>query len=323
MKRNTLILLALVVILWGAWYLFSSEEKHELSVMQKSQFFQADSTAVDSVAVKYGTWCQLVRRDGTWHVIFPDWSYPADERIVSDIFRFTNDMVLENLISTKAEKHEAFKVDTVRGTILRYFAQGNLAAEFVMGKAGADMNHTYIRQLQSDSVYMARGDFQKVFRRVPADWPTKVIFDADSSQLSRMTWLTKESKVWVERDPSGAWKVFRDGAAAGLPVDTTVFNVRLRRFSHFRTDAFALEGSGIVAQPDSVDLQTILESNDGRADTLLWNAGKGTDTRWFAFHPGRPKPLFIFYGSSYDRIKGIYSDLVMKDGVKRSDTSGK
>ena len=323
MKRNTLILLALVVVLWGAWYLFSTEEKQDLSVMQKSQFFQADSTAVDSVMVKYGTWCQLVRRDSTWEVIFPDWTYAADEHIVSEIFRFTNDMVLENLISTKAEKHEAFKVDTVRGTILRYFSHGAPSAEFVMGKAGADMNHTYIRQLHSDSVYMARGDFQKVFRRVPADWPTKVIFDADSSKLSRITWLTKDTKVWIERDPTGPWKVYRDGAATGLPVDTTVFNVRLRRMNRFRTDAFALEGSGAVANPDSVDLQLILDTNDGRADTLLWNAGKGTDTRWFAFHPGRPKPLYIFYSSSYDRIKGIYSDLVMKDGAKRIDASAK
>lgn len=322
MKRNTLILVALVVVLWGAWYLFSREEKHDLSVMERGQFFHADSTAVDSIEIKYATYCQLVRRDGAWQVVFPDWTYPADLRIVSDIFRFTNDMVLENLISTKAEKHEAFRVDTVRGTVLRFFSHGNPAAEFVMGKGGADMNHTYIRQLHSDSVYMARGDFQRVFRRVPADWPSKVLFDADSSQISRISWITKDAKIWVERDPAGSWKVYRDGAAAGLPVDTTVFNARLRYMCPLHTDAFALEGSGAVANSDSVALQLILDTKDGRADTLLWNAPKGNDTRWFAFHPGRPKPLFIFYASSYDRMKGIYADLVMKGNTKSAPAPG-
>lgn len=321
MKRNTLILAALVVVLWGAWYLYSSEEKQELSLQARLDFFHADSLAVDSVAVKYATWCSLVRRDGRWDVVFPDWSYPADSKITSDIFRFTNEMVLENLISTKAEKHTSFQVDTVNGTQLRFFENGVPTAEFVMGKAGADMNHTYIRRLGSDSVYMARGDFQRVFRRVPTDWPTRLIFDVDTISLARISWISADTKVWVERDAAGGWRVFKEGAAAGLAVDTSVFNVRLRRMCPMKCDAFVIDTNAARADLASPHEQIIIQASDGRADTLLFNAPRENDNKRYAFHAGRPRPLFIFYQNSYDRIKGIYTDLVLKGGAKRLDTA--
>ncbi len=227
-------------------------------------------------------------------------------------------MVLENLISTKEAKHQQFQVDTVIGTVLQFFASGTPVAEFVMGKAGADFNHTYIRQLYSDSVYMARGDFQRVFRRVPADWGSRVIFPTDSSTLISIRWITRDGEVRVARDEGGPWLVYKDGGTTGLPVDTSIFNVRLRRFSPLTTDAFAMEGTGVSAELDNPFLQLILDSRDGRSDTLLWNHVPESESRMFAFKPGRPKPLFIFYRSSYDRIKGIFADLVDKGGVNRT-----
>jgi hypothetical protein len=318
MKRNLFILFGLMVILWGAWYAFHTEERAELSIRERRDFFKADSLAVDSIAVKYATWVNLNRRDGRWNVIYSDWQHEADPNILGQVFKFTNEMVLENLISTKPEKHTSFQVDTMMGTVLRFFSQGAPAAEFVMGKAGADMNHTYIRQLQSDSVYMARGDFQRVFRRVPADWGSRMIFPTDSSQLNSIRWISKTGEVRVARGDDGVWKVYKDGGATGLPVDTSVFNVRLRKMCPLNTDAFAMEGTGVTAETDNPDWQLILDSRDGRSDTLLWNHTPESESRMFAFRPGRPKPLYIFYRSSYDRMKGIFSDLVAKDGIQRS-----
>jgi hypothetical protein len=228
-------------------------------------------------------------------------------------------MVLENLISTKPAKHQSFQVDTLTGTVMQFFSDGLPVAEFVMGKAGADFNHTYIRQLQSDSVYLAKGDFQRVFRRVPSDWGSRVIYPTDSANLQSIRWITQDGEVRVARDGSGQWLVYKDGGATGLPVDTSVFNVRLRRLCPLTTDAFALEGTGALAEVDNPFMQLILDSKDGRSDTLLWNHTPESESRMFAFRPGRPKPLFIFYRSSYDRIKGIFSDLVMKQSIPRAD----
>ena len=318
MKRNLFILAGLVVLLWGAWYAFQTDEQTELSIRARHDFFKADSLSVDSIAVKYATWTHLSRRDGRWIVIFPDWQQDADPNILGQVFRCTKDMVMENLISTKSAKHGSFQVDTLSGTVMRFFSGGSPVAEFVMGKAGADFNHTYIRQLQSDSVYLARGDFQRVFRRVPSDWGSRVIFPTDSSKLLSIRWLTQEGEVRAARGDDGVWKVYQNGSTVGLPVDTAVFNVRLRRMCPLTTDAFALEGTGVAAETGNPFLQLILDSRDGRSDTLLWNHTPEAESRMFAFRPGRPKPLYIFYRSSYDRLKGIFNDLVAKDGIQRS-----
>lgn len=318
MKRNLLILAGLVVLLWGVWYAFHTEEKSELSIRERRDFFKADSLAVDSIAVKYASWVHLNRHNGQWSVIFPDWRYEADPNILGQVFKFTNEMVLENLISTKPAKHSSFQVDTLSGTVLQFFAQGEPVAEFVMGKAGPDFNHTYIRQLQSDSVYLAKGDFQRVFRRVPSDWGSRVIFKTDSTQLMSIRWISQEGEVRTARGDDGIWKVYKDGGSVGLPVDTAVFNVRLRRMCPLTTDAFALDGTGASAEVDNPAWQLILDSRDGRSDTLLWNQTPESESRMFAFRPGRPKPLYIFYRSSYDRMKGIYNDLVAKEIIPRS-----
>lgn len=313
MKRNTIVLAGLVVLLWGAWYLFHTEEKTELSIRERRDFFKADSLAVDSIAVRYGTWTHLVRRDGKWTVHFPDWSTDADLNILRDVFRFTNEMVLENLISTRAEKHSSFKVDTLTGTVLRFFVGGAPQAEFVMGKAGADFNHTYIRQMQSDSVYMARGDFQRVFRRVPMDWGTRTLIPGDSTELASVRWITKDSEIKVARTEGGPWLVYKDGSATGLPVDTAVFNERLRTLCPLKLDAYASDGTGVTAQTENPHMQLIVEKRDGRADTLLWNTPNEPDVRYWAFRPGRPKPLYMIYKGRYEKLVGDYKALVAKD----------
>lgn len=320
MKRTPLIILAgLAVVLWGAWYLFHTEEKSDLSIRERRDFFKADSLAVDSIAVRYGNWTHLVKRDGRWNVIFPEWETAADPNILRDVFKFTNEMVLENLISTRGEKHQSFKVDTLMGTVLKFYSSGEPQAEFVMGKAGADQNHTFIRQLQSDSVYMARGDFQRVFRRVPTDWGSRVIFDADTSELASIRWITKDAETRVSREETGEWLVYKNQSTFGLPVDTSVFNVRLRRVCPLMIDTFAGDATGVEAQLENPYLQLILTKKSGFADTLLFNHPSEGDMRMFSFRPGRPKPLFIMYKGSYDRLTGVYSELVARTEVKRID----
>jgi hypothetical protein len=316
MKRNTLILLGLVVVLWGIWYFYSGSQRRELSVIERREFFQVDTLAVDSIAVKYANWSHLARRGDQWYCIYPDWTYPADNRILADVFRTTNDMVLENLIATKSEKHRTFEVDTVRGTVMEFFVHGQSVSRFVMGKSGADFSHTYIRRLGSDSVYLARGDFQRVFRRVPTDWVSLMVFDIDSAEVDTIRWITADRETRVWRAPDRSWRVWATGTSGEKPVDTAILNVRLRRLCPLRADAFAPEGGSNVANLSNPSLQLIISTSQGRADTLMWNPiGEqgGGEPRTYAFFPGRPQPLLVFFKGSYDRIIGRYEDLVLKN----------
>lgn len=316
MKRSTAILIVLVVILWGAWFFYSRSEHRDLSVTERREFFHADSLTTDSIAIRAATWTHLVRRGADWVVVFPDWSYQSDPRIISEIFRTTNEMVLENMIATRSDRHRTFEVDTVKGTIMQFFSHGQPQAQFVMGKQGSDFNHTYIRRLGSDSVYLARGDFQRVFRRPPSDWVSKVIFDADSAHLSEVQWITPDGETKITRAPDRSWLVWKSGATEGTAANDSILNIKLKNLCPLRTDAYAPEGNAVVADLDHPGLQLIMTLDDGRADTLLWNPIAEKDDRTYAFHPGRPKPLFVLFKGSYDRLNGRYEDLIKSDKPK-------
>lgn len=317
MSRKISYLAGLLIILWGIWYFYSSSERRSLSVQEARDFFWSDSLKVDSVAVKYATWTYLARHDGNWIVYTPGGFMPADTRKLYDILRTNNEMVLENLISSRPDKFGKFEVDTVRGVVMHLYSQGRPLAEFVMGKVASDFRHTYIRRLASDSVFMARGNFQKIYNRAPNDWRSTVISTLDSALIDTITWTEPDrGETRLIRMPDSSWKVWKPGIDRPMPVDTTIANLKLRMISHLRADAFPMDGSPDIPQFDTLGLQLVLHASDGHADTLVWRKVAEEETqRTWAIRPGRPAPVYIFFRNSYDRLLGRYETLVNRDST--------
>jgi len=323
MTRKLLYLTGLLVFLWGIWYFYSASERRSLAVPQQRDFFWTDSLKVDSVAIRYATWTHLARRDGRWVVLTRGGELPADAQILSEVIRTNNEMVLENLISTRQDKFEKFDVDTARGVVMHLFAQGRPLAEFVLGKMAADFRHTYVRRLASDSVFMARGNFQRIYNRAPSDWRSTIIFDADSTTIDTIRWIEPgHGETKLIRMPDKSWMVWKPGLDRPMPVDTTIANLKLRKLSPLRADAFPIEGSPDIPKFDTLGLEMIVHATDGRADTLVWNpvAEKETQRTW-AIHPGRPNLVYIFFRGSYDRLLGRYETLVKRDSASAKSPS--
>jgi hypothetical protein len=323
MPRRLLYLLGLLIALWGIWYFYSASERRSLAVPQQRDFFWTDSLKVDSIAVRYATWTHLARHDGRWVVFTPSGPQPADEPRLSELMRTDNEMVLENLISTRPDKFDKFDVDTSHGVVMKLFAQGKPEAEFVMGKIAADYLHTYVRRLASDSVFMARGNFQRIYNRAPTEWRSTVVFDADSTTIDTVRWIEPDrGETRLIHMPDKSWTVWKPGLDQPQPVDTAIANLKLRRLSPLRADAFPVDGSTDIPKFDSLGLQLIVHATDGRADTLVWQhvAEKETQRTW-AIHPGRPYPVYIFFRGSYDRLLGRYDTLVRHDSTATKSPS--
>jgi hypothetical protein len=316
MKRSTLYLSILAVALLAGWYILRTTEKGELSVPEHREFFRVDTARVDSIAFKYATWTHLGRFGGVWQVYYPAWSYPADPGMMARMFDATNEMVLENLIATKASKHDKFKIDSADGAILQFFERGRPHSQMVVGKRAPGVGHTYVRRMDSDSVYQARGDLLQVFRRAPSDWLSKTVFEFDSSEVSRLQWQEGNVETVVERHEDRIWRLSKTGMNTTEPVDTALLHLKIRMLCPLRTDAFQMDPSPVEPAFDDPWGRVILTTYDGRADTLLWNPIREEDMgRTYAFRPGRARPLFIFFKPSYDRLFSRYDDLVVKDTV--------
>jgi len=314
MKRSTLYLIILAVALLGGWYVLDITEKGQLSSPEHREFFKVDSTRVDSIAFKYATWTHLARVGGVWQVHYPGWSAPTDPAMMAQMFDATNEMVLENVIATKASKHDLFKIDSADGAILQFFERGKPVSQIVVGKRAPGIGHTYVRRMDSDSVYEARGDLLKLFRRVPSDWLDKRVFDLDSSEVSRIQWTEGNVETTVERGTDRIWRLSRSGVDGTVPLDTALLHLKILKLCPLRADAFQMEPSPVEPAFDDPWGRVILTAYDGRADTLLWNPIREEDVgRTYAFHPGRSRPLYIFFKPSYDRLFSRYDDLLVKD----------
>jgi hypothetical protein len=317
MTRKLSYLAGLMILLWGIWYFYSASEHRSLSVQEQRDFFWTDSLKVDSVAIRYGTWSHLVRRDGQWVVLTPSGTLPADGQKLSEVIRTNNEMVLENLISTRPDKFEKFDVDTLRGVVMRLAAQGRPLAEFVLGKVAADYRHTYVRRLASDSVFMARGNFQRVYNRAPNDWRSTMISMLDSTVIDTVRWIEPDrGETRLIRMPDASWMVWKPGLDHPVPTDTAIANLKLRKLSPLRADAFPMDGDPNIPKFDTLGLQLIVHASDGRADTLVWQRVDEKETqRTWAIRPGRPYPVYIFFRGSYDRLLGRYETLIKYDST--------
>ena len=317
MTRKLSYLAGLMILLWGIWYFYSASERRSLSVQEHRDFFWTDSLQVDSVAIRYATWNHLVRRDGQWMVLTPSGSLPAESQKLSEMIRTNNEMVLENLISTRPDKFEKFDVDTLRGVVMHLSAQGRSLADFVLGKVAADYRHTYVRRLASDSVFMARGNFQRVYNRAPNDWRSTMISTLDSTVIDTVRWIEPvRGETRLIRMTDGSWMVSKPGLDRPMPADTAIANLKLRKLSPLRADAFPMEGDPNIPKFDTLGLQLIVHASDGRADTLIWQRVDEKETqRTWAIRPGRPYPVYIFFRGSYDRLLGRYETLVRHDST--------
>jgi hypothetical protein len=318
MTRKLLILAGSLICLWGAWYLYSSSERAALSVNERADFFWVDSLRVDSVAVKYADWTHLAKHNGRWYVERPTYEHPADEALLSRIIATTNGMMLENVISTNAVKFEKFQVDTTYGRVMRFFADGNPLAEFVIGKLSAGSVNTYVRQLNSDSVFLARGQFQQLFTMMPDQWKSRVVFDVDSSAVDTIRWIYPNGETRLARGADRLWTVWETGKGQPLPADTAAVNAKLTQLCPLRTNNFHPEGNPDVPTFDTLSLHLIVVTSDHRADTVVYNIPGKDSGKVYARYPGHPEPTFLFYKTAYDRLVARHEDLIVKDTTASS-----
>jgi len=318
MIRRLLILAGILVLLWGAWYLYSSSERAELAVKERKDFFWVDTVKVDSAAFKYADWTYLAKQGDRWYVRQPTYTHPADERLLSQLISSTNNMTLENVISTSPVKFDKFEVDTTRGRIMRFYADGAPLAEFVIGKLGPAAVDTYVRQLNSDSVFIAHGRFQQLFTMMPDQWKSRTVFDVDSSEVDTIRWIYPKSETRLARAPGGEWTVWQTGKKEPAPCDSAALNAKLRLVCPLRTNNFVPDGNPNVPTFDTLSLQLVVVTRDNRADTVVYNIPGKDSGKVFGRYPGRDEPTFLFYKTAYDNLITHYDDMIVKDTTAAS-----
>jgi len=311
MKRNILVLVAVFIVALVAFLVYRSVERKRLSAENIHEFFWADSNLIDSIAVKFGTWTHLFIRDGQWQMrVDENLVYPAAAEDISNAIRSTNEMVLTDLISVNPGKQAKFTIDTIMGTIIEFYGRGEILSEFVLGRIGQDMTHTYVRHVGSDSVWLAKGRFSSIYTKPPSSWMDRQLLNYGPGELAEVRWQYPDHEVRLTRDAGGRFQVGRDPGFVGAPSDSAKAAQKFTLMSTFYLSAFQPPEREHEASFEKLKMALTVLDTLGNEQRLLFADDTTVTTRVFVIPENRPRPIGILFTQRYNQIAGSYEDLL-------------
>jgi len=300
MKKTFLALPIILALCLIIYFLLVSKEKKTFAPQRVEKFLEIDSSSVDVVEFCIlNTKMVFEKKDDKWYVTQPD-SFRADKNSLGQLLNLVANLEVEDLISTNPRKQMLFQVDTLTGTILNFISQGKTMASLVVGKTSTDFLYTYVRKLDSDEVWSAKGFLSHVVGRRRDQWRDKSILDLDAEKIQTVEFTRKKGSFKLTRVDT-IWQVSAPPYAETF--DTKHIEVKdfLDRISNLRTDGFASlpDLEGVDFTKPVLTLKLILE--DGSEEILSVVQKSQEDKRYFLTKEG-DETIYILYQGSFDYL---------------------
>ncbi len=320
MKRNILILAVIFVVALVAVLIIRSTEEKRLSTENIRDFFWVDSTLIDSMAIKYGTWNHLfLDANGQWQmVVDSELVYPASQTDIAQVIRTTNEMVLTDLISINPANQARFKTDTISGTVIKFFDSGQPLSRFVLGRIGQDMTHTYVRRVGSDSVFLAKGKFTGIYTKPPSSWMDRRAVTMTPAEIAALHWEYPTSEVHLARADSATYRVARNPEFDWTPADSATAADKFAAVANFGYSGFLPSQQEQEAQFDELILSMTVVDTGGNKQELIFADDTTAPSRIFVKPKDQERPVGITFRTTYDRITALFDDLVAKPDTTES-----
>lgn len=202
MRKNTLILLAIFVILL---LVFTVSKITDRTTAKASYFINVDTTRISKIHIISPDKGEvtLSKASGLWRVVEPI-DYAADERNVGQTISKLGSMEIESLVSGRKDQQTTYEVDS-SGTLVELFDGDNKLEAFYLGKNAPTYRHNYMRKVNSNDIVMVKGSYRYQFSRNLKDWRDKIILELERSDISDMEFkypdeefsLTFVDTTWV------------------------------------------------------------------------------------------------------------------------------
>ena len=188
--------------------------------------------------------------DDVWFVASED-SFPAEAGIVEDMLDRVTGFSRKDIISSNPEKHALYNVDSAGVFVSILGAQGDTLVGFVVGKPGPDYQSTYVRDVVSGDVVLARGYLRAVFDRGERTWQDRTIYALEPDAIEEVRIGRSAESLTLERNAAGEWFISEPESSA---CDQERVARLVRALAYLRCDELAgrmpSAASGL-AEPDS------------------------------------------------------------------------
>ncbi len=231
MKRNTITLVALLVVLLVVAYLVMQKPGEQSSSGVGALLVHLDSVAVDKLEIKAAAKHIVLEKQGSdWFLTQPI-NYKADQPTVANFIHDMKSLEVKNVVSSKPEKFEVFQVDTASATRVTAYEHGSPSVTLLFGKIGSSYTEQYVRKLPSNDVDAVDLTLNYAVNRSLNEWRDKSIVSVPKENIKEIRYQYGDTTFAVAFKDS-VWMIGKDAIRA---EDVTGV---VNSLSDFRADDF-------------------------------------------------------------------------------------
>ena len=205
----------------------------------------------------------LEKLDGYW-VVTNKGDYRVNPDYIKDLLDIFGTMPRGELASRNPEKFEELQVDDL-GVRIQAWEKDKQVIDAVIGKEGPGFMTTYMRNTDSDNVYLSVKNIRPVFNRT--DWRDKRIWIFDPLKVTSIDWRYNETEFSLLKTGDGWQQISPFNSPSS---DETVGPVLAQLTDMFAADIredVAKEQAGLVGKKLNIRIELGFET--GEKDALI------------------------------------------------------
>jgi len=284
MKRNTLILVGLVIFLVLATLLVLRRPGEQSSTTGSSgTLFTIDSLAVDKIVIKSPSARTILEKHGIDWFIEEPIHYRADQNNVATVIQQAKNMEVHGVVSSNPQKQSVFQVDST-GTFVTMFEHGAEKANFIVGKASSSFTETYVRKPSSNDVVLVDGTLGFSFNRALRDWRDRTVLATQRETIREVRFQYGDTTFTLANKDS-VWMVGKDS------TDASAVNSLLSQLANITADDFADSVSTAPKVASEITFAGNQLRFSFRKELNKYFVQSSSSPQWFVFESWRANEL--------------------------------
>lgn len=156
----------------------------------------------------------LGKNQKKWQILSYN-NFPASEEKISQLLLKIENLKNGEIISYNPEKHSLFEVDKQNSNCTNFLNKKNeLITSFYIGKMDPNYNCTYVRNTNSNEVFLAKEYIAKSSIE-NKDWLEKKIFKFNSNDIVRVNLKTAKTEIEMVKNNEN-WEIIKPSKYSGL-----------------------------------------------------------------------------------------------------------
>lgn len=300
MKKSIYMLLGILLICVLVYFLLIQKEKKTFAPERKENFLEIDSALVSRIVFrKFDTQLVFQKVKDLWYIITPD-SFRADRNVMGQLLSAASHLEVEELISSNPEKQAFFRVDSISGTGLDFFAGERQLTSVVLGKISSDLLHGYLRKTNSDDVYMVKGVFSRLADRRIDNWRDRNICPFDPKQVKRVK-ITQGEEEFILTKEDTLWQLSLYPFKEASPVEGKLVDDYVQSLANMKADEFA--GKSEISEIDASKAELVITITflDGHTENLFAVRRNAGEDR-YRVKTDQDNNVFVLFEYNFKRI---------------------